>query len=180
MRTTPQKNATISVRSGLTVAAATALPLLLAVPAAHAWNTQISVSTSGTTIRLSTDSCTASGGTASLLTAAQTAPPRQAALTVGVSSQTATFTGVPAGTYTVVVVCRNGTTAGTQSITVSPLSTPTVSGTSRPPARGVLGGIGGATKEYSTLTYGLGGALVAAGAVGAVWHLRRRADRKRL
>ncbi|WP_155589775.1 hypothetical protein [Streptomyces cavernae] len=175
MRTTP-----ISVRSALTVAAA-ALPLVMATPAAVAWGSQINVNTSGTTVRVSTTSCTSAGGTASLLAAGQDSRPRQAALSQGATTQTAAFTGVPAGTYTVVVVCRNGTTAGTQSITVNPFSNPTVSGTSSPsPSRGVMGGVGGASKDYRALTYGAGGALVAASIAGTVWHLRRRADRKRL
>lgn len=175
MRTTP-----ISVRSGLTVAAAAALPLVLSAPAAVAWSSQISVTTSGTTVRISTAGCTSTGGTASLLAAGQNARPRQAALAVGATAQTATFTGVPAGTYTVVVVCRNGTTAGTRSITVNPFLSPTVSGTSRPPERGVLGGIGGATQDHTVLVYGVGGALVAASVAGTVWQLRRRAGRNRL
>jgi hypothetical protein len=43
-----------------------------------------------------------------------------------------------------------------------------------------MGGLGGATKEYGTLTLVGGGVLVATGLGGAVWYLRRRAKPHRL
>ncbi|MEU1043102.1 hypothetical protein ACFYP4_16015 [Streptomyces sp. NPDC005551] len=175
MRTTQ-----IFLRSGLTVAAA-ALPFTLAAGSATAWGAGISVSTSGSTVSVTTSACTGSGarfGNASLLTSSQSsfAQGRQAALTGTSNSQTATWSGVGSGTYTVIVVCQNGTTAGTQSIVVS---APTISATASP-SRGVMGGVGGATKDYRTLTLVGGGALVATGTVAAAWFLRRRAKPHRL
>ncbi|MDX2687973.1 hypothetical protein PV395_21715, partial [Streptomyces scabiei] len=48
------------------------------------------------------------------------------------------------------------------------------------PARGVMGGLGGATREYGTVTLVGGGALVALGTGATVWYLRRRAKPHRL
>ncbi len=66
----------------------------------------------------------------------------------------------------------NGSTAGTQSVVVSPASSPSASPAS--PSRGVMGGVGGASKDYGTVTAVAGGALVGAGVLGTVWYLRRR------
>ena len=91
------------------------------------------------------------------------------------------------GTYTVIVVCQDGTTAGTQSIIVASTAastapaTPTISTTVSPsPSRGVMGGLGGAVKDYGTATVVGGGALVVTGTVAAVWFLRRRSKPHRL
>jgi len=100
-------------------------------------------------------------------------------------SQSAAWSGVSPGTYTVVVVCSSGSTAGSQAVIVSAGSAPTLSTTSRPlptrpvpvqpaPARGVNGGLGGTVRDYGPLTLGIGAALVGAGAVTAAWCLRRR------
>jgi hypothetical protein len=179
----------VIVRSGLTVAAA-ALPLAFAGPAAAAPG--ISVSTSGTTVAVTTSACTqvnGSWGTASLLSSTQNtfAEGRQVALSGSATSQSAAWSSVTPGTYTVIVRCSNNSTAGTQSVivsgarpTASPTSTPTSTATptmsaTASPTRGVMGGIGGAVKDHTTLTLVAGGTLIAAGAGGAAWYLRRRA-----
>ncbi|MDX2896834.1 hypothetical protein PV439_36700, partial [Streptomyces scabiei] len=59
------------------------------------------------------------------------------------------------------------------------ISTPAVSAPASP-ARGVMGGLGGATREYGTVTLVGGGALVALGTGATVWYLRRRAKPHRL
>jgi hypothetical protein len=179
----------VIVRSGLTVAAA-ALPLAFAGPAAA--GPGISVSTSGTTVAVTTNACTetnGSWGTASLLSSTQNtfAEGRQVALSGSATSQSAAWSSVTPGTYTVIVRCSNNSTAGTQSVIVSgatpsttasasPTSTvtPTRSATASP-SRGVMGGLGGAVKDHTTLTVVAGGTLVAAGVGGAAWYLRRRA-----
>jgi hypothetical protein len=184
MRTTQ-----IFLRSGLTVAAA-ALPLTLAAPSAVAVGSGISVSTNGSNVSVTTGACPSNGssfGNAALLTSGQTnfSQGRQASLTGTSTSQSASWSGVSPGTYTVIVVCANGTTAGTQSIIVSSPATsttprtPTIS-TTASPSRGVLGGFGGAVKDYGTVTVVGGAALVGAGIVAAAWYLRRRAKPNRL
>ena len=179
MRTTQ-----ILLRSGLTVAAAAALPLSLAASSAVAWGSGISVSTSGSTVSVTTSACPSNGssfGNASLLSSGQAnfAQGRQMSLTGTSTSQSASWSSVNAGTYTVIVVCQDGTTAGTQSIVVSASATPRISATASP-SRGVMGGLGGATKDYGTVTLVGGGALVATGAVAAAWFLRRRSKPHRL
>ncbi|MFF7265106.1 hypothetical protein CTU88_32375 [Streptomyces sp. JV178] len=170
------------LRSGLTMAAA-ALPIALATPSA-AVPTGISVSTTGSSVTVTTSDCpnSANGafGTASLLASGQAnfSQGRQATLVGTSTSQSASWTNVTPGTYTVIVVCRDGTTAGTQSVIVT-AATPTISATASP-SRGVMGGMGGASEEYGTVTLVGGGALVAAGTVAAVWYLRRRAKPHRL
>ncbi|WP_369244158.1 hypothetical protein [Streptomyces sp. R41] len=188
MRTTQ-----IFLRSGLTVAAAAALPLTLAAPSAVAVGSGISVSTTGSNVSVTTGSCPSNGssfGNASLLSSGQAnfAQGRQASLTGTSTSQSASWSGVSPGTYTVIVVCANGTTAGTQSIIVSTPTTPTTPKTSKTPtisstaspSRGVLGGFGGAVQDYGTVTLVGGGVLVATGIVAAAWYLRRRAKPHRL
>ncbi|MFC8664058.1 hypothetical protein [Streptomyces sp. NPDC057199] len=181
------------VRSGLTVAAAAALPLTLTATEAVAVNTVINVTTSGTTVQVTTTDCATrsngSMGNASLLSSGQAnfAQGRQVTLSGTSTSQAAAWSNVTTGTYTVIVVCADGTTAGTQSVTVSPVSSPTISATatatptaSASPSRGVMGGMGGGTKDYGTATYAAGGVLVAAGVGATVWVLRRRAKPHRL
>ena len=177
MRTTQ-----ILLRSGLTVAAAAALPLTLAAPSAVALGSGISVSTSGSTVSVTTSACPSNGssfGNASLLSSGQGsfAQGRQVALTGTSTSQAASWSSVSAGTYTVIVVCQDGTTAGTQSIVVSTTATPRASAT---PSLGVMGGFGGAAKDYGTATLVGGAALVATGTVAGAWFLRRRAKPHRL
>ncbi|MFF4351263.1 hypothetical protein [Streptomyces sp. NPDC001530] len=176
MRTTQ-----ILLRSGLTVAAAAALPLTLAAPSAVAVGSGISVSTTGSTVSVTTGACPSNGssfGNASLLSSGQAnfSQGRQASLTGTSTSQSASWSGVSPGTYTVIVVCANGSTAGTQSVIVS---TPTISATASP-TRGVLGGVGGAVKDYGTVTLVGGAVLVATGTVAAAWFLRRRSKPHRL
>ncbi|MFJ5774047.1 hypothetical protein [Streptomyces sp. NPDC093094] len=169
---------------GLTAAAAVALPLALTAVPARA-GTGISVSTSGSTVSVTTSACNVqingSWGNASLLSGSQTgfAQGRQVALSGSSALQGAAWSNVSPGTYTVVVVCSNGSTAGSQSVIVSAASTPTVSATATP-SRGVMGGLGGGTEDYGTLTLAGGGALVAVGVGATVWFLRRRSKPYRL
>ena len=177
------RNSQPLVRTGLTAAAAAALPLTLFAGSAAAVS-GISVSTSGSTVSVTTSACTQtnSSGTASLLTSTQTSPSqgRQVALSGTSSLQSAAWTSVSPGTYTVVVTCAvNGNTAGTQSVIVSAVSTPTISATASP-SRGVMGGLGGAAKDYGTLTLAVGGALAGTGVIAGAWFLRRRARPYRL
>jgi hypothetical protein len=180
------------LRSGLTVVAAAALPLAAAAQSAAAVS-GISVSTTGSTVSVTTSACpnSANGtfGTASLLSIGQAnfSQGRQATLSGTSVTQSAAWANVNSGTYTVIVVCRDGTTAGTQSIIVS--ATPTISATTSPtatatatasPSLGVMGGLGGATEQYGTATLVGGGVLVTTGTVAAVWYLRRRAKPYRL
>ncbi|MEU6065535.1 MULTISPECIES: hypothetical protein [Streptomyces] len=176
------------LRSGLTLAAAAALPTTLSGPSAAA--SGISVSTIGSTVSVTTSACTlinGNWGNASLLSSSQAnfAQGRQAALAGTTISQSAAWSGIAPGTYTVVVVCSNGGTAGTQSIIVSPVSTPTISSTASTsstasPTRGVMGGLGGAARDYGPVAIGVGAALVGAGVIATGWYLRRRSKPYRL
>ncbi|MET7685977.1 hypothetical protein [Streptomyces sp. NPDC005423] len=166
------------LRSGLTVTAAVALPLgLTAGPAVAA--SGINVSTIGATVSVTTSACAqlnGSWGTGSLLSSRQSsfAQGRQVALSGTTVSQSAAWSNVSPGTYTVIVMCSNTSTAGSQSVIVSAASAPTISATSSP-SRGVMGGLGGAARDYGPVTLAGGGALVGAGVIGAVWFLTRRA-----
>ncbi|MFJ4979422.1 hypothetical protein ACIP6X_29500 [Streptomyces coeruleorubidus] len=173
------RNSSPVLRSGLTVAAAAALPLALAaVPAAA--GPGISVSTTGSTVSVTTSACTqisGSWGTASLLTSSQGsfAQGRQVTLSGTSTSQSAAWSNVTSGTYTVIVICSDGTTAGTQSVVVSPTASPTRSPSpSVSPSRGVMGGVGGSATDYGTVTLVAGGALVGTGLLATAWYLRRR------
>ncbi|WP_225811219.1 hypothetical protein [Streptomyces spinosus] len=206
----------LPLRRGLTLAAAAVLPAVLAGPSAAV--SGISVSTTGSTVSVVTSACTlinGSWGTAALLTDRQAnfAQGRQVALSGTSVSQSAAWTGVSPGTYTVAVVCSSGLTAGSQSVIVSasaPASVrpavpptrlavpptrptipptrptisstrPTISSTSSPaPSRGVMGGLGGAARDYGPLTLGVGATLVGAGVVATGWVLRRRSNPYRL
>ncbi|MCZ9355397.1 hypothetical protein NGM36_37590 [Streptomyces mutabilis] len=168
------------LRSGLTVAAA-ALPVTLAAGPASA-GPGISVSTTGTTVSVTTTACAqlnGSWGTASLITGSQGdfAQGRQVALTGNSTGQGASWSGISPGTYTVIVMCSNNSTAGTQTVIVSAAPSPSPSRSASPSAsasRGVLGGLGGAVQDYGTATLVAGGALVGTGVIGAAWFLRRR------
>ncbi|GGS47454.1 hypothetical protein AB0E75_29735 [Streptomyces griseoviridis] len=170
------------LRSGPIVAAA-ALPLALTAGPAAA-GPGISVSTTGSTVSVTTAACAqinGAWGTASLLTSGQAsfAQGRQVALSGTSTSQTAAWSGVSPGTYTVVVMCSNNSTAGTQTVIVSrsaaptPTNRPTISATASP-SRGVMGGVGGAVRDYGTATLVAGGALVGSGVIATAWFLRRR------
>ncbi|MGY3200305.1 hypothetical protein [Streptomyces sp. TE5632] len=172
------------LRSGLTVAAAAALPLTLAGPAAS--GPGISVSTTGSTVSVTTTACAqlnGSWGTASLLDGGQSnfSQGRQVALSGTGSGQSAAWSDVGSGTHTVIVVCSNGTTAGTQSVVVAadPAPSPAVSDPPSP-TRGVMGGIGGGSTDYGTVTLVAGGALVGTGLLATAWYLRRRGKPNRL
>ncbi|XMA36056.1 hypothetical protein O1157_03860 [Streptomyces albogriseolus] len=168
------------LRLGPTVAAAAALALLPAGPAAA---DGISVSTTGNTVSVTTGACSQINGhwgTASLLGSGQAnfSQGRQVALSGTSAGQSAAWSNVGAGTYTVIVVCSNGSTAGTQSVVVSPR--PARRPPPRPsPSRGVMGGVGGGSRDYGAITAVAGGALVGTGIVGTVLYLRRRAGRPR-
>ncbi|MDI9833131.1 MULTISPECIES: hypothetical protein [unclassified Streptomyces] len=172
------------LRSGLTVAAASALPLFAAAVPATA-QSGISVSTTGSTVSVTTSACTRSNGTwgtASLLNSRQSnfSQGRQVSLTGTQALQSAAWSDVSAGTHTVIVICSDGTRAGTQAVIVSPTARPTISATTSPsPSRGVMGGMGGGSRDYGTLTMVGGGVLVGAGVAGAAWFLRRRSSRPR-
>lgn len=171
-------------RSGLTVAAASALPLFAAAVPATA-QSGISVSTTGSTVSVTTGACTRSNGTwgtASLLNSRQSnfSQGRRVSLTGTEALQSAAWSDVGAGTYTVIVICSDGARAGTQAVIVSPTARPTISATTSPsPSRGVMGGMGGGSRNYGTLTMVGGGVLVGAGVAGAAWFLRRRSSRPR-
>ncbi|MCX4999899.1 hypothetical protein OG739_05150 [Streptomyces longwoodensis] len=173
------------VRSGLTVAVAAALPLVLTADPAAARVQGISVSTVGTTVSVVTSACTTqtngTWGTGSLLSSGQTtfAQGRQVALSGTSVSQSAAWSNVSPGTYTVIVTCANGTTAGTQSVIVSAPVTRTPTPTASA-SRGVMGGSGGSVHDYGTLTLAAGGTLVGAGVIAAAWFLRRRSKPYRL
>ncbi|MEU6471171.1 hypothetical protein ACFXJM_19240 [Streptomyces massasporeus] len=172
------RNSSPVLRSGLTVAVA-ALPLALAAVPAVA-GPGISVSTTGSTVSVTTSSCTqinGSWGTASLLTSSQGsfAQGRQVTLSGTSTSQSAAWSSVSPGTYTVIVVCSDGTTAGTQSVVVSTAPSPSRSASpSASPSRGVMGGVGGSSTDYGTVTLVAGGTLVGAGLLGTALYLRRR------
>ncbi|MGW0819509.1 hypothetical protein ACWD00_41115 [Streptomyces viridiviolaceus] len=175
------------LRSGPTVAAAVALSLAPAAGSVSA-GPGISVSTSGSTVSVTTTACArlnGSWGTASLLSSDQAnfAQGRQAPLSGTGSGQTATWTNVSPGTYTVVVACSNGSTAGAQTVLVSGAPAApaprTASPTPSASPRGVLGGVGGATEDYGTVTLVAGGALAGTGVVAAAWFLRRSRPKPR-
>ncbi|MFF1712713.1 hypothetical protein [Streptomyces sp. NPDC058268] len=170
MRTTQ-----IFVRTGLTIAAAAALPLALTAPSAFAAAGGITVTATGSTVTVTTAACP-DGGNAALLSngEASFAQGKQMELTGG----SASWQNVSTGVHTVAVICEDGTTAGSQSVTVG--ASPTTSST-RAPARGVRGGLGGGSEDYGTTTLVAGGALVAlAAGGGGAWYVRRRGVRHRL
>ncbi|WP_210588651.1 hypothetical protein [Streptomyces sp. GESEQ-35] len=176
------RNRSLLLRTGLTVTAAAALPLPLAAGSSAA--SGISVSTSGSTVSVTTSACSqinGSWGTASLLNSSQAnfAQGRQVALSGTSSLQTGAWSSVSPGTYTVIVMCSNNATAGTQSVIVSAATRPTISATASP-SRGVMGGVGGGATDYGTLTLVAGGALVGTGVAATVWFLRRRSKPYRL
>ncbi|QNP68579.1 hypothetical protein IAG44_03215 [Streptomyces roseirectus] len=165
---------TLQLLVGSGAAAAT-----VALAAGPAFAAGISVSTTGSTVSVVTSTCTTqvdgSYGTGSLLTSSQTSfsQGRQATLSGTTVSQSAAWTNVTPGTYTVMVRCADGRDAGSQVVIVSTASAPTISATSAP-SRGVLGGIGGGIRDYGTVTLAAGGALTAVGMLAAGWFLRRR------
>ncbi|MEU7059194.1 hypothetical protein [Streptomyces sp. NPDC046197] len=172
------------LRSGPVLAASAALAVGLTAGPAAAAGPGISVSTSGSTVSVTTSVCSlvnGSWGTASLLTSSQTnfTQGRQVPLTGTKSGQSAAWQNVSPGTYTVIVVCSNNITAGTQSVVVSTRTAPTISATSSP-SHGVMGGLGGGTKDYGPITFAVGGALVGTAMIATGWVLRRRSKPYRL
>lgn len=164
-------------------AAAAALALGLAAGPAAA-GAGIAVKAIGSTVSVTTSACTlvdGGWGTASLLAGGQTsfAQGRRIALAGTTISQSAAWQSVPAGTYTVIVVCANNITAGTQSVVVSAASAPTARATTAP-SRGVMGGLGGAARDYGPLTLAVGGGLVGVALIATGWVLRHRSRPYRL
>ncbi|MEW2133847.1 hypothetical protein [Streptomyces sp. NPDC005435] len=125
-------------RTGLSLAGAAALPVLCAGPSAAV--SGITVSANGSIVSVATSACATqtngSWGNASLLVGGQSSFEQgvRSALSGTAGSQSAAWSGVDPGTYTVMVICANGVSAGTRTITVGAASAPTVSTTSRPPA----------------------------------------------
>lgn len=183
------RNSSPHLRTGLTVLAAAALPIALAAGSAQA-GPGISVSTAGSTVSVTTSACAqlnGDWGTASLLGSGQTSfeQGRQASLSGTSAGQSAAWSNVSPGTYTVIVRCSNNSTAGSQSVVVAAPSTPTASPSGSPsasasPSRGVMGGIGGAARDYGTVTLVGGGLLVGSGVFATAWFLRRRQKPYRL
>jgi hypothetical protein len=172
------------LRSGPALAAAAVLPVALAGSSAAAPG--ISASATGSTVSVVTSACSeinGSWGTAALLTARQStvAQGRQAPLAGTAVRQTAAWKGVRPGTYTVVVVCSDGSAAGSQAVIVSSGAAPETAATPSPvPARGVLSSLGGAARRYGPLTLGAGAAAVGTAIIATGWYLRRRAKPYRL
>jgi hypothetical protein len=178
----------IAVRAAL-AAAAVAGPAVAAQTAAAAG---ISVSATGSTVRVTTSACP-DGGNASLLSSGQAifAQGQQATLGAAGSAQSAVWSNVASGSHTVIVMCSDGTTAGTGTVSVaggatSAPTTTTAPATSRPPTSpttaagaslGVQGGVGGSSDDHGALTLSVGSALVASALGGGVWYARRRGVR---
>ncbi|HET9382800.1 MAG TPA: hypothetical protein VFP69_18490 [Streptomyces sp.] len=176
------RNSSPLLRTGLTVLAAAALPIALAAGSAQA-GPGISVSTAGSTVSVTTSACAqlnGDWGTASLLMSGQSFEQgRRVSLSGTSAGQSAAWSNVSPGTYTVTVRCSNNSTAGSQSVVVAAPSSPTASPTTSPtaspsPSRGVMGGIGGAARDYGTVTLVGGGLLVGSGVFATAWYLRRR------
>lgn len=196
MRTTPDLR-----RSGLATAAAV-LPLALATATAVAAASGISVSADGSKVTVTTRACQSVDGgfgSASLLSHGQLdfSQGLQMSLSGTSAGQSAVWSGVGAGTYTVIVLCQDGQTAGTQAVRVSapstppPSPTPTVASTSATssaasaaavpavpptaaPTGGVSAGLGGAATDHGSAAT-VGWALVVTGVVATAWFLRRSA-----
>jgi hypothetical protein len=113
------------------------------------------------------------GGKASLMSGGQAnfAQGQQTDLAGG----TASWRNVSTGARAVAVVWQDGSSGGSQTVTVG--SSPTASSTTAP-MRGVRGGLGDGTEDHSTHTLAAGGAVVAVG--GGALYLRRRTARNRL
>jgi hypothetical protein len=162
------------------VAAAAALAVQIAAGPAVA-GPGISASTSGSTVTVTTSSCTpvnGAWGTASLLGPGRTSflQGRRAALTGTTAGQSAVWRNVRPGTYTVIVVCADDLTAGTQSVVVTGPSKPAASSAladSAPP-RGLLERLGSRVKADGTVVLAAGGALVGAAMIATGRLLRRR------
>ncbi|MEU1408307.1 hypothetical protein ABZ471_39445 [Streptomyces sp. NPDC005728] len=192
----------IVLRCGMPAAAAVILPLTATVGTAGATVSDINVTATGATVSAVTNACTrqnGSWGNAALLSAGQTsfAEGRQAALDGTSVSQSTAWYNIPPGTYTVIVMCSNGTIAGTKPVTVTSRTSATLPASSQPtfpasseltlpaspqptlgassqPTRGATAGIGGTTRDYRSLTYAAGGVLLVAGLTATGWYLRRR------
>ncbi|GHF56681.1 hypothetical protein [Streptomyces thermodiastaticus] len=168
------------------VAAAAALALGIAVGPAAA-EPGIFVSADGSTVSVTTAVCPELGGfwgTAALLSAGQTsvAEGRRAELTGSAAIQSAVWQDVRPGTYTVIVVCADNVTAGTQSVTVAAAARPSASASpasaaSAASARSRAGGRTEAAGDDRSVALAAGGAVVGAAMIGTGWCLRRRSMR---
>ncbi|MET7317551.1 hypothetical protein ACPCJU_07290 [Streptomyces thermodiastaticus] len=168
------------------VAAAAALALGIAVGPAAA-EPGIFVSADGSTVSVTTTVCPDLGGfwgTAALLSAEQTsvAEGRRAELTGSAAGQSAVWQDVRPGTYTVIVVCADNVTAGTQAVTVSAAARPSASASPASAAsvasvRSRAGGHTEAAGDDRSVALAAGGAVVGAAMIGTGWCLRRRSMR---
>ncbi|MCX4572508.1 hypothetical protein OHB41_04755 [Streptomyces sp. NBC_01571] len=125
-------------RSGPAMAFA-ALPLTLVTVTAAAAASGISVSASGSRVTVTTSACRnvdGGFGSASLLSGGQSnfSQGRQVSLSGTSAGQSAVWSNVGAGTYTVIVLCQDGRTAGTQAVKVSAPSAPSASSASSAPS----------------------------------------------
>ncbi|MFI6345731.1 hypothetical protein [Streptomyces sp. NPDC050560] len=179
-------------------AVAAALPLALA-PAAHAQGPDVSVAATGDTVRATTEACR-DGGEAALLADGQAvfSQGRQATLAREGGLRRALWRNVSPGSYTVIVMCADGTTAGTGTATVTGATarpaSPTPTRTSAPlPSRtvspaptevpsatalAVRGGLGGGSRDHGPVTAAIGATLVVAATGGGTWLVRRRTQRR--
>ncbi|MEU1529446.1 hypothetical protein [Streptomyces fagopyri] len=190
-------------RSGLATAAAVLALTLATATAVAAAASGIAVSADGSKVTVTTRACRSVDGgfgSASLLSHGQSdfSQGRQMSLSGTSAGQSAVWSGVGAGTYTVIVLCQDGQTAGTQAVRVSAPSTPppspepsvastssTSSATSASavpavpptaaPTGGVSAGLGGAATDHGSATTTAGWALVLTSVVATAWFLRRRA-----
>ncbi|MCF2434280.1 hypothetical protein LV779_02520 [Streptomyces thinghirensis] len=143
------------------------------------------MSTTGTTVSVTTTACAPAQRQLGHRPAAHRqsrdfAQGRQVALSGTSSGQSASWSGISPGTYTVIVM--RSTTAPPaprpSSSPRRPLLQPSRSASPHPrpsaSPRGVMGGLGGAVQDYGTATLVAGGALVGTGVIAAAWFLRRR------
>jgi hypothetical protein len=190
------------------VAAALALPFAALASGPVAAADGVSVSAAGSTVHASTSSCP-DGGNASLLSSGQAifAQGRQATLTSSGANQSVSWPNVSSGSHTVIVMCSDGTTAGTGTVSVTgssltapsgspapttqpptpapvvpttpttPATPSTVAPSTTSPALGVQGGMGGSAKDRGPLTAAIGGTMVAAATGFGAWCLYRRRTR---
>jgi hypothetical protein len=138
----------------------------------------ISASADGSTVSVTTSACgqvDGGRGTASLLGPGRTRvdPGRRSSLTGTAVSQSAAWRGVRPGMYTVIVVCADNITAGTQSVVVPAPPAPTAATTPTRP-HVVMGGPGDGTGGHGTVHFAVGAALAGVALIAVGWVLHRR------
>ena len=136
-----------------------------------------------TTSACSRTTSSGSWGTASLLTSSQAnfAQGRQVALSGTTALQSAAWSNVSPGTYTVIVMCRTAAPAGTQSVIVAPAVHSHHLGHGPRPRAVSWAASAAPTKDYGPVTLG-GGRRPwwARASWRRRWYLRRRAKPHRL